>query len=160
VILASVISINDAFGKSGYQTIMDYNDEVIANVYLSNVIDSRNNNDIQSTITNIDPGSTQTFNVVFADLDNDPTTWIKPGAQLTINIPKGWTNVQIVNNPGFVNPTLTIFGDSSRQIIGTTLSNLGDTNNEADTIQFSAKAPNITNDQMYVMNSSQNSKND
>lgn len=152
VVQASVFTTVGSFGKSGYQTTMFDGTEVIGNVYLSNVVDSRNNNDIQSTRTNIVPGSTQTFNVVFADLDTSNTTWIKSGGQLIINIPKGWTNVQIVNNYGFVNPpTVTVFGDGSTQIIGITSSNLGDALNQADTIQFSAQAPNITNDQMYVM---------
>ena len=152
VVQASVFTTVGSFGKSGYQTTMFDGTEVIGNVYLSNVVDSRNNNDIQSTRTDIVPGSTQTFNVVFADLDTSNTTWVKSGGQLIINIPKGWTNVQIVNNYGFVNPpTVTTFGDGSTQIIGTTSSNLGDALNQADTIQFSAQAPNITNDQMYVM---------
>src|SRR3989344_3510893 len=122
--------------------------ESIGNVYISNVVDSRDNNDIQSTRTGIIPGSTQTFNIVFADLDTVNTTWIKSGGQLIINIPKGWTDIQIANNYGFVNyPSVTTFGDGSTQIIGVTSSNLGDALNQADTIQFSAKAPDITNDQ-------------
>lgn len=152
VVQASVFTTVGSFGKSGYQTTMYDGTEVIGNVYLSNVVDSRNNADIQSTRTAIVPGSTQTFNVVFADLDTSTSTWIKSGAQLIINVPKDWTDVQIVNNYGFVNPpTITTFGDGSTQIIGTTSTNLGDASNQADTIQFSAKAPNVTNDQMYVM---------
>ncbi|EGP93841.1 hypothetical protein MY1_1081 [Nitrosarchaeum koreense MY1] len=152
VVQASVFTTVGSFGKSGYQTTMFDGTEVIGNVYLSSIVDSRNNADIQSTRTGIVPGSTQTFNVVFADLDTSTSTWIKSGAQLIINVPKDWTDVQIVNNYGFVNPpTITTFGDGSTQIIGTTSTNLGDASNQADTIQFSAKAPNVTNDQMYVM---------
>ncbi|QLH10716.1 hypothetical protein [Nitrosarchaeum sp. AC2] len=152
VVQASVFTTVGSFGKSGYQTTMYDGTEVIGNVYLSSIVDSRNNADIQSTRTGIIPGSTQTFNVVFADLDTSTSTWIKSGAQLIINVPKDWTDVQIVNNYGFVNPpTITTFGDGSTQIIGTTSTNLGDASNQADTIQFSAKAPNVTNDQMYVM---------
>lgn len=152
VVQASVFTTVGSFGKSGYQTTMYDGTEVIGNVYLSNVVDSRNNVDIQSIRTGIVPGSTQTFNVVFADLDTSDTTWIKSGGQLIINVPKGWTNVQIINNYGFLNPPIvSVFGDGSTQIIGTISSNLGDALNQADTIQFSAQAPNITNDQMYVM---------
>ncbi|HEY4681593.1 MAG TPA: hypothetical protein VIH04_10090 [Nitrosarchaeum sp.] len=152
VVQASVFTTVGSFGKSGYQTTMYDGTEVIGNVYLSSVVDSRDPNDIQSTRTGIVPGSTQTFNVVFADLDTSNITWIKSGGQLIINVPKGWTNVQIVNNYGFVNPpTVTTFGDGSTQIIGTTSSDLGDALNQADTIQFSAQAPNVANDQMYVM---------
>ena len=152
VVQASVFTTVGSFGKSGYQTTMYDGTEVIGNVYLSSVVDSRDNNDIQSTRTGIVPGSIQTFNAVFADLDTSNITWIKSGGQLIINVPKGWTNVQIVNNYGFVNPpTVTTFGDGSTQIIGTTSSDLGDALNQADTIQFSAQAPNVANDQMYVM---------
>ena len=35
--------------------------------------------------------------------------------------------------------------------LGTTSSDLGDALNQADTLQFSAQAPNVANDQMYVM---------
>ncbi|MCV0411660.1 hypothetical protein [Nitrosarchaeum sp.] len=152
VVQASVFTTVGSFGKSGYQTTMYDGTEVIGNVYLSSNVDSRNNADIQSTRTGIVPGSTQTFNIVFADLDTSTSTWIKSGAQLIINVPKDWTDVQIVNNYGFVNPpTITTFGDGSTQIIGVTSTNLGDASNQADTIQFSAKAPSVTNDQMYVM---------
>jgi hypothetical protein len=152
VVQASVFTTVGSFGKSGYQTTMYDGTESIGSVYLSNVVDSRNNNDIQSTRTGIAPGSTQTFNMVFADLDTVNTTWIKSGAQLIINVPKEWTDVTVMSYPGFVSaPTVTIFGDGSTQIVGTITSNLGDVNNQADTITFSAKAPNITNDQMYVM---------
>ena len=152
VVQASVFTTVGSFGKSGYQTTMYDGTEVAGNVYLSTVIDSRNNNDMRSVLTGIAPGSTQTFNIVFADLDTVNTTWIKSGGQLIINVPKDWTDVQIVNNYGFTNPpTITTFGDGSTQIIGVLSSNLGDADNQADTIQFSAKAPNITYDQMYVM---------
>ncbi|WP_010192728.1 hypothetical protein [Candidatus Nitrosarchaeum limnium] len=121
-------------------------------MFIFQLVDSRNNADMRSIRTGITPGSTQTFNIVFADLDSINTTWIKSGGQLIINVPKDWTDVQIVNNFGFTNPpSVTTFGDGSTQIIGTLSSNLGTATNQADTIQFSAKAPDITYDQMYVM---------
>jgi hypothetical protein len=152
VVQASVFTTVGSFGKSGYQTTMYDGTESIGSVYLSNVMDSRNSIDIQSTRTGIVPGSTQTFKIVFADLDTSNTTWIKPGAQLIINVPKEWTDVNVLSYPGFAStPTVTIFGDGSSQIVGTITSNLGDAVNTADTIEFSAQAPDITNDQMYVM---------
>ena len=149
---ANVFSTLGSFGKAGYQTTMFNSGNVIGNVYLSSVVDSRSNSNISSTRIGILPGSTQTFNIVFADMDTSSTTYIKSGALLIINIPKGWTNVSVLSYPGFVSaPTITAFGDGSSQIIGTTTSNLGSATNQADTIQFSATAPSITNDQMYVM---------
>lgn len=152
VVQASVFTTVGSFGKSGYQTTMYDGTESIGSVYLSNAVDSRTNSNMVSTRTGIVPGSTQTFNIVFADLDTNNTTLIKSGAQLIINVPKDWTNVNVISSPGFVSvPTVITFGDGSTQIVGTITSNLGDAANQADTIQFSARAPSITNDQMYIM---------
>lgn len=149
---ANVFTTVGSFGKAGYQTTMYNTGNVIGNVYLSSVVDSRSNDNINSTRTGIVPGSIQTFNIVFADMDSVDTTYIQSGAQLIINIPKEWTNVNVISYPGFASaPSVTPFGDGSKQIVGITSSNLGDALNQADTIQFSAQAPNITNDQMYVM---------
>ena len=151
---ANVFTTVGSFGKAGYQTTMYNSGNVIGNVYLSKAIDSRSNGDMISTMTGIVPGSTNTFNIVFADLDTSQSTYIKSGAKLIINIPKGWTNVSVASGsyPGFVStPIVTTFGDGSSQIIGTTTSKLGDANNQADTIQFTAKAPSVVNDQMYVI---------
>jgi hypothetical protein len=152
VVQASVFTTVGSFGKSGYQTTMYDGTESIGSVYLSNVTDSRNSINMQTVRTDIVPGSTQTFKIVFADLDTSNTTWIRSGAQLIINVPKEWTDVSVLSYPGFVNtPSVTVFGDGSSQIVGTITSNLGDAANFADTIEFSARAPSITNDQMYVM---------
>jgi hypothetical protein len=152
IVQASVFTNVGSFGKSGYQTTMFDGSDALGSVYLSNVVDSRNNNDIQSSRIGIAPGSDQTFNIVFADLDTRSSTYVKSGGKLVINVPKGWTNVTILNNYGFVsNPTLIIHGDGSHQITAQLSSNLGSTSNQADTIQFRATAPTITTDQMYVM---------
>jgi hypothetical protein len=152
IVQASVFTNVGSFGKSGYQTTMYDGSDALGSVYLSNVVDSRNNADIQSSRIGIAPGSNQTFNIVFADLDTSSSTFIKSGGKLVINVPKGWTNVTILNNYGFAaSPTLITHGDGSHQITAQLSSNLGSASNQADTIQFSATAPSITTDQMYVM---------
>jgi len=153
VVQASVFTNVGSFGKSGYQSTMYDGSEVIGNVYLSNVVDSRNNANIQSTRIGIIPGNVETFNMVFADMDTDDNTFIQSGAKFVINVPKEWKDVTILpGTSGFVGtPTLTVFGDGSTQIVGVTSADLGTATNVADTIQFSAKAPTVTNDQMYVM---------
>ncbi len=153
VVQASVFTNIGSFGKAGYQSTMYDGDEVIANVYLSNTIDSIANADIQSSRIGIVPGSEETFNIVFADLDTDDDTFIKSGAELIINIPKEWTDVTVLGGTsGFVStPTVTVFGDGSSQIIGITNSNLGSATNVADTLQFNATAPIVGYDQMYVV---------
>lgn len=152
VVQASVFTNVGSFGKSGYQSTMYDGSEVIGNVYLSSVVDSRSNTDIQSTRVGIVPGNVETFNMVFADMDTDNNTFVQSGAKFVINVPKEWTDVTILNNYGFLSsPTVTVFGDGSTQIVGITASNLGTATNTADTIQFSAKAPTVVNDEMYVM---------
>ena len=154
VVQASVFTSVGSFGKAGYQTTMYDGTESIGNVYLSDVVNSRSNDDIQSSRINITPNTVETFNIVFADLDTVDTTFIKSGAKLIINIPREWTEVTIIpgGTSGFVGtPTITVFGDGSKQITGITSADLGTATNVADTIQFSAKSPNVSNDQMYVM---------
>ena len=153
VVQASVFTNVGSFGKAGYQSTMYDGSEVIANVYLSDVVDSRNNADIQSTRIGITPNSLQIFNIVFADLDTDDDTFVQSTAKLIVNVPKEWTDVQILPaTSGFELPlTVNVYGDGSTQIVGITTSNLGTATNTADTIQFSAIAPNVANDQMYVM---------
>jgi hypothetical protein len=154
VVQASVFTSVGSFGKAGYQTTMYDGTESIGNVYLSDVVNSRSNDDIQSSRVGILPNTVETFNIVFADLDTEDATFIKSGAKLIINIPREWTDITIIpgGTSGFIGtPTVTTFGDGSKQIIGTTSANLGTATNVADTIQFSARSPNISNDQMYVM---------
>jgi len=153
VVQASVFTNIGSFGKAGYQSTMYDGDEVIANVYLSEVVDSINSADIQSTRIGIIPGSEETFNIVLADLDTNDDTFIQSGAELTINIPKEWTDVTVLGGTsGFESmPTVTVFGDGSSQITGVTNSTLGSATNVADTIQFNATAPIVGYDQMYVM---------
>ncbi len=152
IVHTSVFTTVGSFGKAGYETTMYDGNESVINTYLSKQIDSRANVDMESSRVGIPPGSTQTFNIVLADLDSSSSTKLKPGAKLIINVPKGWENVTVLSHPGFVNPpSITQFADGSTQIVGQTIGELGNGSNESDTIRFSAKAPTVTNDQMYVM---------
>jgi len=152
VVQASVFTNVGAFGKTGYQTTMYDGSDSIGSIYLSDTQDSRNNNEMHTTRTGIPPNTQETFNVVFADLDTDNSTYIKSGAKLVINIPKDWTGVNLVSYPGFVDPpTVTVHGDGSTQIIGVTAGNLGTATNVADTITFTAVSPAVTTDQLFVM---------
>lgn len=153
VVQASVFTSVGSFGKSGYQTTMYDGSESIANVYLSDQVNSRDNIDIQSTRVGIAPNNVETFNIVFADLDADDDTYIQAGAKLIINVPREWSEVTVLGGTsGFVGtPTITTFGDGSKQIVGTTSANLGTSTNVDDTIQFSAKAPDASADEMHVM---------
>ncbi len=152
LVQGSVFTTLGSFGKSGYQSTMSSDTTSIVNVYLSNLADSRSSSDIQSSRIGISPNSVQTFNIVFADMDSSSTTTINSGAKLIINVPKDWEDVTITGSSGFVStPTVTEFGDTSHQIVGITSESLGSTTNPTDTITFTARAPNLTSDKLYVM---------
>jgi len=152
VVQSTVFTTSGSFGKAGYQTTMYDPADMVGNVYLSDIKDSRNNLDIQSTRSGIPDSSVQTFKIVFADMDNDVDTFVKPGARLIINVPRGWTDVVIDDNSGFDDPpVINNWSDDSTQIIATTSDKIGDAANVADTITFNATAPDVNNKQLYVM---------
>ena len=152
LVQGSVFTTLGSFGKSGYQSTMSSDPTSIVNVYLSDMIDSRSSTQIQSVRTGIIPNSVQTFNIVLSDMDLSGTTTINSGAKLIINVPKGWTEVSVISDTGFVGtPSVTQFGDNSNQIVGITSGMLGDGTTDSNTITFSARAPNIVSDRLYVM---------
>ena len=153
IVQGSVFTTLGSFGKSGYQTTMAETTTSIVNVHLtSDIADPRTSSKIQTLRIDMVPDSIQTFNVVLADMDSVDSTRIATGAKLIINVPKEWTNVTIIGDSGFVGiPSITKFGDNSHQIVGVTSSEIGSTGNSAGTITFTAQAPNVTHDQLYVM---------
>jgi len=94
----------------------------------------------------IAPGDTETFHIVLDDL-NTSSQYIKAGAQLIINVPKEW----VVTGPilgDFPGATVTVFDDTSSQIVGVLPANLL---RDGAMITFDAIAPSPTCDKMYVM---------
>ena len=152
LVQGSVFTTLGSFGKSGYQSTMSSDTTSIANVYLSSLADSRSSSNIQSSRIGMLPNSVQTFNIIFADMDLSSTTTINSGAKLIINVPKDWKDVIVTGDSGFDDtPTVTPFGDTSHQIVGITSESLGSATNLTDTITFTARAPNLTSDKLYVM---------
>ncbi|MBS3926565.1 MAG: hypothetical protein KGZ34_07755 [Nitrosarchaeum sp.] len=153
VVQGSVFTTLGSFGKAGYQSTMSGTDSSIINVHLtSDPLNPRSSNNIMSSIVGISPNSIRLFNVTLADMDTVSSTTINSGAKLIINVPKDWTDVTITNSVGFVGtPSVTKFGDNSHQIVGVTSTALGSASNVADIISFTARAPNITTDKLYVM---------
>lgn len=152
LVQGSVFTTLGSFGKDGYQSTMSQSATSIVNVFLSNAAGSRLSSDVKTVEVGIPPNVVRTFNVVLADMDLSDTTMINSGATLIINVPKGWTDVTVTNHPGFVSsPTVTPFGDTSTQIVGTTSNLIGDSTNPSDVITFTARSPNITDDRLYIM---------
>ncbi len=149
IVHGNVFTTVGEFGKAGYGSSFDNGGTSMVNVYISDVVDSVNKNDMQSNRTGITSGSLETFNIVLADLEAGTGHEIDDGSRLIINVPKGW----VVNEPsitGFGDFTTSyqLFGDTSSQIIGSLNADL-DTGGA--TIQFDATAPTVANEQMYVM---------
>jgi len=152
LVQGSIFTTFGSFGKDGYQATMSNSATSIANVFLSNAAGSRLNSDVKTSEIGILPNVVRTFNVVLADMDLDDTTMINSGATLIINVPRGWTEVTVTGYPGFVSsPTVTQYGDTSTQIVGTTSNLLGDSTNPSDVITFTARSPSIGHDSFYIM---------
>jgi len=153
VVQGSVFTTLGSFGKSGYQSTMSGTTSSLVSVYLTdNLVSPRTSSNIESTRIGIVPNSVQTFNVVFADMDAASGTTVNTGAKLIINVPKDWTEVTVVSDNGFNGvPPITTFGDGSHQIVGVTSAALGDGSNDVDSITFTARAPNATEDRLDIM---------
>jgi len=159
IIHGNVFTTFGSFGKTDYATTMFDGDEAVVNVY-SSLTDTpallRDNAQINGTISQIASGSTQTFNIVLADMDSDDDEYIKSGAKLIVNVPKHWENVAIdtVNSDGFVMaplPIVDVHADTSTQIIATSSQKIGDAGRKAAVLVFTADAPTVSKDQMYIM---------
>jgi hypothetical protein len=150
IVQANVFTTLGQFGKAAYGTSIRTSSS-IPNVYLSKVVDSTSAADIMANMTSILPGSNQTFHVVLADMESGTGNKISAGSRLIINIPRGWSNVQVVGNTGFSAPTFQSYPDGSSQLVGTLLADLNGAGNTGKTISFTATAPPITDTRMYVM---------
>lgn len=151
IVQTNVFTTLGQFGKAAYGTSIRTSSS-IANVYLSKVVDSTSATDIIANKTGILPGSTQTFNVVLADLESNTANKISAGSRLIINVPRGWSEVTVTGNTGFLTPTFQSFPDGSSQIVAQLAADLtGGAGSAAKTITFTAKAPPITDTRMYVM---------
>ncbi|QLH09015.1 hypothetical protein [Candidatus Nitrosotenuis sp. DW1] len=150
VVQTNVFTTLGQFGKAAYGTSMRTS-SAMPNVYLSKVVDSTSDNDIIANKTGILPGSTQTFNVVLADLETGTENKINAGSRLIINIPKGWSDPTIIGNTGFNMQPIQQFPDGSSQIVGQLVSDLTGAGGTGKTITFTVTAPSITDTRMYVM---------
>jgi len=155
IVQANVYTTFGSFGKAGYQSTMYLPETSIVNVYLSDTIDSLT--DFQGNRNDIPENTTQTFKIVLADLDEDPSTTINIGARLIINVPREWVFDGFNSCDGFDaggpcdEPIVNVHGDGSTQIIGTTTVPIGDATFQARTISFDAISPDVKAPRLYVM---------
>ncbi|MGI0036365.1 MAG: hypothetical protein ACRD98_10910, partial [Nitrososphaera sp.] len=89
--------------------------------------------------------------VTIADLDSTGTTYIKSGSNLTINVPQGFSKVNVTSSSGFLTPAKRQFYDGSTQITAELDEHVGNIPTEAKVIQFEAFAPSVTSKKIYIM---------
>ncbi|WP_299290591.1 hypothetical protein [Nitrosopumilus sp.] len=149
IVHGNVYTTVGQFGKAGYGSSFDNGQTALANVYLSEVVDSVSKDDMISNKTGIVSGTSTSFNVVLADLEAGTSHKIDDTSRLIINIPKGWVvNEPSIDGHGDFTTSYQQFGDTSSQIIGDVSADL---TNGGITISFDATAPTVTTEQMYVM---------
>ena len=164
----SVFSSVGSFGKEDYQTLMIGGSVskpgLLGNVIMSTEVNGVVDGKIEAMRLNIPANSTETFNMVLVDFDEDDYHAIGVGTEFIINVPTGWKFEGFNSCEGFENvgtsticdgpnePTFVVHSDNSTQIIGTTMELIGDVNSvDARTISFNATAPDVTSDSMFVM---------
>ncbi|MGH9992052.1 MAG: hypothetical protein ACREBU_08605, partial [Nitrososphaera sp.] len=153
-VTASVFTDFGQFTKTGYAVGMDKDDQPLVNVYMTNTTNASqaiNNDRMLGHMINITSGSYVKFNVTIADLDSTGTTYIKSGSNLTINIPQGFSKVNVTSNTGFSAPVIRQFYDGSTQITAALNEHVGNIPTEAKIIEFEAFAPSVTSKKIYIM---------
>ena len=160
IVQANVFSSSGSFGKAAYQTTMYQAnpDGGIVNVYLT-ADDPDPRADLISQRLGIPFNSTETFKIVFADMDDDDATSIEAGAKLIVNVPREWKFVTVTNSTGFITnatqPSVVEHADSSTQIIALIDSPIGGPGDPvAKILTFTTEAPDISKDgiiRLYIM---------
>jgi hypothetical protein len=151
LIQTNVFTTLGQFGKAGYGSSFHNTASSMVNVYLSSESGSTDSTKIRTNMTSIKAGSTIKLNATIADFDTGTGNVISAGSRLIINIPKGWTDVNVLSHNGFSTPSYYPFPDTSSQIVGILSDDLTGENGIARTIQFTVKSPPVPDTQMYVM---------
>ena len=154
---STVFTTSGSFGKGNYQTTW-FKAGMYANIYESDVIDSVQWGDMQTSRSNIGCGEIETFRIVLAELDQDDVTFIDAGSNLVVNVPRAFSDVvvdEILTTGIDVSagePSVVEHPDGTTQIIATLLNTVGDQSTpEAVTLVFDAKAPFVTKKELMVM---------
>jgi hypothetical protein len=134
IVQANAQTTAGSFGKADYQSSMFDADEGIANVFLANSNDSTDASVIESQVLGLTELVPETFKISIADMDLRDNTFLKSGTKLIINVPREWTDVEIINSTNFVDCTtcppapdnrILPFSDNSNQIIVETAIDIG-----------------------------------
>ena len=150
VLHTAVFTTLGTFGETKWVTAISKTTEALVNVYMTDDTTAPYTDvtQIKADRLGIGAGDTETFHIVLDDR-NISSQHIEAGAQLIINIPKGWVVTGPITDDGFNGtPSLTIWDDDSSQIVGVLTSDLL---SGGKMITFSAIAPSPSCEKMYVM---------
>jgi len=150
VMHTAVFTTLGTFGETKWVTAISKTTEALVNVYMTDDTTAPYTDvtQIKADRLGIGPGDTETFHIVLDDR-NISSQHIEAGAQLIINIPKGWVVTGPITDDGFNGtPSLTIWDDDSSQIVGVLTSDLL---SGGKMITFSAIAPSPSCEKMYIM---------
>ncbi|HKU50310.1 MAG TPA: hypothetical protein VJP79_10190, partial [Nitrososphaera sp.] len=153
-VTASVFSDFGQFTKTGYAVGMDDGTHPLINVYMTDTTNAATavlNSHMLGHKVNITSGAKVKLNITLADLDSSTATYVKSGGNLTINVPQGFTKVNVTSNTGFSTPAKRNFYDGSTQITAALSEDVGNVATEAKVIQIEAFAPSVTSKKIYVM---------
>jgi hypothetical protein len=142
------------FTKAGYAVGIDNGNHPLVNVYMTNTTNTSqavNNARMLGHKINITSGSYVRLNLTIADLDSSTTSYIKSGSNLTINIPQGFSKVNVTSYSGFSLPVKRNFYDGSTQVTAALNEHVGNIPTEAKIIQIEAFAPSVTSKKIYIM---------
>ena len=157
LVSATILSSYGITAKTGIVSSMENaqtNAGVVANVYLTRngtgVNPLLNTNMFASDVGIKSGTNNYAFNMTLADLGTS-NDGIAAGAKLVINIPSGFTDIEIINCNQFPGCTKTTYPDGSTQISGTLASALGTSGSAAATISFRADIPTVNSNALYVV---------
>lgn len=146
------------FAKAGYAGNMRNNGASVGNVYLTDTTNTSTaliNTHMLMNLTGLKSGEPMLLNVTFADLDTVSTTKIKAGTTLIINVPRGFTDIELNSYTGFNSePTVTPFSDGSHQIVAILSDDLGNDAGsvaEAEILSFYATPPTVARQTVFIM---------
>ena len=153
-VTASVFTDFGQFTKAGYAVGMDNGNHPLVNVYMTNTTNSSqavSNARMMGHLSNIASGTLLKLNLTLADLDSSTSTYIKSGSNLTVNVPQGFSNVNVTSYTGFSTPVKRNFYDGSTQITAALNEDVGNIPTEAKVIQIQMFAPSVTSKKIFVM---------
>ena len=92
------------------------------------------------------------MNVTVADLDSVSSTKIKAGTSFIINVPPGWSNIILTNTTAFTNLSVVTHTDTSTQIRGDLINDLGGAASpQAKILAFKGTPPAVVRSTVFIM---------